>query len=931
MSWWWAGAIGAAKKKLDDDDAQPKYQSIALIVGVTGIIGNSLAEILPLSDTPGGPWKVYGLARRPRPQWNADHPIEYMQCDISDPEETLTKLSNLQDITHLFYVLAEQFEVENGGFDGEKMSMVEMMKDKGGVWDEIVREKGLLVTKLEEVAQWWFLDMILGSECMLDTMTKSKEYGFWGFRNSKSSLKKIDDDDAPPKYQSVALIVGVTGIVGNSLAEILPLSDTPGGPWKVYGLARCPHPQWNADHPIEYIQCDISDPDETLTKLSNLQDVTHLFYVTWANRSTESENCEINGKMFKNVLDAVIPNSPNLQHVSLQMGQKHYLGPFELYGQVAHDPPFHEDLPRLDAPNFYYTLEDILFKSVEQKERLTWSIHRPGTNRGCVMRLRHDLQARRGSVQVSRDEGSLGSLLRCFGCGFDRGATHMGDDGTVLAEQFEVENGGFDWEKMSMVEMMKDKGGVWDEIVREKGLLVTKLEEVAQWWFVDMILGTLLIHPYPSDHPFSQTTMTWWWAGAIGAAKKKLDDDDAPPKYQSVALIVGVTGIVGNSLAEILPLSDTPGGPWKVYGLARRPRPQWNADHPIEYIKCDISDPDKTLTKLSNLQDVTHLFYHEGVPFKFPGTKEACDHYSDVSDADLIAEQHIWAAMEPYAKNEAFNISNALLLHPYPSDHPFSQTTMSWWWVEAIGAAKKKLDDDDAPPKYQSVALIVGVTGIVGNSLAEILPLSDTPGGPWKVYGLARSPRPQWNTVHPIEYIQCDISDPDETITKLSNLQDVTHIFYHDEHRGCIMRLRHDLQARRGSVQVSRDEGSLGSLLRCFGCGFDCGATHMGGDGTVLAEQFEVENGGFDGEKMSMVEMMKDKGGVWDEIVREKGLLVTKLEEVAQWWFVDMILGSECMLDTMNKSKEHGFWGFRNSKSSLVSWIDKMKGYKIVA
>ncbi|KAI3715982.1 hypothetical protein L6452_22999 [Arctium lappa] len=226
---------------------------------------------------------------------------------------------------HFWKVLAKQFEVENGGFDGEKMCMVEMMKDKGGVWDEIVREKGLLVTKLEEVAQWLFVDMILGTLLLhpypSDHPFSQTTMSWW--LAEAIGVAKLDDDDAPPKYQSVALIVGVTGIVGNSLAEILPLSDTPGGPWKVYGFARRPRPQWNADHPIEYIQCDISDPDETLTKLSNLQDVTHLFYVTWANRSTESKNCEINGKMFKNVLDAVIPNSPNLQHVSLQTGRKH--------------------------------------------------------------------------------------------------------------------------------------------------------------------------------------------------------------------------------------------------------------------------------------------------------------------------------------------------------------------------------------------------------------------------------------------------------------------------------------------------------------------------------------------------------------------------------------------------------------------------------
>ncbi|KAL8130602.1 hypothetical protein V2J09_019757, partial [Rumex salicifolius] len=79
------------------------YQSVGLVIGITGIVGNSLAEILPLFDTPGGPWKVYGVARRPRPSWNADHPIEYLQCDVSDEEDTAAKLSSLADVTHLIY------------------------------------------------------------------------------------------------------------------------------------------------------------------------------------------------------------------------------------------------------------------------------------------------------------------------------------------------------------------------------------------------------------------------------------------------------------------------------------------------------------------------------------------------------------------------------------------------------------------------------------------------------------------------------------------------------------------------------------------------------------------------------------------------------------------------------------------------------------
>ncbi|CAK7347464.1 unnamed protein product [Dovyalis caffra] len=174
-----------------------------------------------------------------------------------------------------------------------------------------------------------------------------------------AAKKRLEEDEAPRDHQSVALILGVTGIVGNSLAEILPLSDTPGGPWKVYGVARRSRPNWNEDHPVEYIQCNISDTAETQSKLSKLTDVTHIFYVTWASKSTEVENCEINGLMFRNVLQAVIPNAPNLRHIE------------------AHDPPFTEDLPRLNFPNFYYTLEDVMFEEVAKKEGMTWSVHRP--------------------------------------------------------------------------------------------------------------------------------------------------------------------------------------------------------------------------------------------------------------------------------------------------------------------------------------------------------------------------------------------------------------------------------------------------------------------------------------------------------------------------------------------------------------------------
>ncbi|OIV97661.1 hypothetical protein TanjilG_12418 [Lupinus angustifolius] len=387
----------------------------------------------------------------------------------------------------------------------------------------------------------------------------------WWWAGAIGAAKKKLDEDEPPRssFQNVGLIIGVTGIVGNSLAEILPLADTPGAPWKVYGVARRPRPSWNADHPIQYIQCDISDPDDAESKLSVLTDVTHIFYVSWSLQKTEAENCKVNGAMLRNVLRSVIPNAPNLRHVSLQTGGKHYIGSFEVIGKIkSHEPPYTEEMPRLDSPNFYYTQEDILFEETEKREGLSWSVHRPQTIFGF----------------------SPYSLMN--------------------------------------------------------------------------LIGTL-----------------------------------------------------------------------SVYAA---------------------------------------ICKHEGVPLRFPGSKAAWECYSTVSDADLIAEQHIWAAVDPYARNEAFNISNG--------------DVFKW----------KQL---------------------------------------WQ----------------------------------------------------------------------------------------------------VLAEQFGIEDHGFEeGSNLKLSELMKNKGPVWDEIVKENQLLPTKLEEVGDWWFSDLVLSGEPGLDSMTKSKEHGFLGFRNSKNSLITWIDKTKAYKIV-
>ncbi|KAJ1296640.1 hypothetical protein BS78_01G317700 [Paspalum vaginatum] len=104
----------------------------------------------------------------------------------------------------------------------------------------------------------------------------------------------------------------------------------------------------------------------------------------------------------------------------------------------------------------------------------------------------------------------------------------------------------------------------------------------------------------------------------------------------------------------------------------------------------------------------------------------------------------------------------------------------------------------------------------------------------------------------------------------------------------------------------------------------------------ILAGRFGLEWVGYDGEekRFKLTEAMAAKEAVWAEIVKENELVETQLDEVASWWLVDAQFcqfgANRAFLDSMNKSKEHGFLGFRNTVKSFNTWIDKMKVHKIV-
>ncbi|KAJ3673039.1 hypothetical protein LUZ60_006413 [Juncus effusus] len=352
----------------------------------------------------------------------------------------------------------------------------------------------------------------------------------WWWAGAVGATKKALDSasaNAEPKYQSFALVIGSASLVGTSLVEILPLPDTPGGPWKVYAVSAHPRPAWSspvADSPsVEHIQCDLESASEVEEKVSLLSNVTHVFYEDY---DEELGNRDVNSAILRNVLSVVMSSSPNLQHVCLLTGRNHYLGPFESIGKCrAHEPPFSEDLPRLETPNVYYQMEDTLFDEISKKNgSIGWTVHRPSTIFGFSPKSKTNII---GSLcvyaAICRKTGTKlrfpGSKTAWEGFSdssdadlvaehqiwaavdpFAKNETFNCSNGDLfkwkllwpmLAEHFGLEWIGFEGDeaRFKIQEEMEGKDGLWCEIVEEFQLTETKLSEIGNWEFVDLVLG----------------------------------------------------------------------------------------------------------------------------------------------------------------------------------------------------------------------------------------------------------------------------------------------------------------------------------------------------------------------------------------------------------------------------------------------------------
>ncbi|MEO1720585.1 MAG: SDR family oxidoreductase [Pseudomonadota bacterium] len=305
-----------------------------------------------------------------------------------------------------------------------------------------------------------------------------------------------------------AVVVGALGVIGRYIVSHL-LST---GEWRVIGLSRRTP---KADDGARYISVDLLDRADAEAKLSELTDVTHIFYCAFQPRPTWVEHNAPNLAMLVNSVEPIAAASPGLEHVHLVEGNKIYgshLGPFRT--------PAKEDDPPHMLPNFYYDQEQWL-RQAQADQDWYWSVTRPHTVCGYAVGNPMNLMMLLSVYAAISKE--LGLPLRFPGKRGAYEAVYQLTDSTLLAKSmahcathpggrnqaFNVTNGDFfrwtniwprlagvfdmpwaDPQAISLVEFMADKEPLWDEIVRKNGLQPHSYADVANWGFGDYIFNT---------------------------------------------------------------------------------------------------------------------------------------------------------------------------------------------------------------------------------------------------------------------------------------------------------------------------------------------------------------------------------------------------------------------------------------------------------
>ncbi|MEP7455944.1 SDR family oxidoreductase [Phyllobacterium sp. SB3] len=304
-----------------------------------------------------------------------------------------------------------------------------------------------------------------------------------------------------------AVVVGANGIIGgNLIAHLVELGD-----WDIVGLSRS---GGHARGKVKHIAVDLLNASDAKAKLTQLTDVTHIFYAAYQDRPTWAELVPPNLAMLVNVVNAIEPIASNLEHISLMQGYK-------VYG--AHLGPFKTPARETDAnhmpPEFNIDQQDFL-EALQKGKAWNWSALRPSVvigfalgnpmNLASVIAVYASMSKELGiPLRFPGKPGAYNSLLEMTDAGLlARATVFVATNAQCSNQAFNINNGDlFRWNElwpkiaeyfrldvapplpMSLNVIMADKEMLWDRMIKKHNLSPTPYSDVSAWGFGDFVFG----------------------------------------------------------------------------------------------------------------------------------------------------------------------------------------------------------------------------------------------------------------------------------------------------------------------------------------------------------------------------------------------------------------------------------------------------------
>lgn len=309
-----------------------------------------------------------------------------------------------------------------------------------------------------------------------------------------------------PGPGGTVLVVGDGGLIGSYAARQYAQLG-----WPVHGISRreLPDVDWT-HHSADLL--DTAALAELISSTEGLRDTTHLVFGAYIEKSTDPELIEINDALLVSTLDALESAGAPLKHVTIYQGGKaygHHLGFF--------NTPAKESDPRLIAPHFYSTQEDIL-RARAAEGGFAFTALRPEGVTGYATGNPMNLLLVIGVYAAISKE--LGLPLRFPGTRAAYEVLYQTTDAEILARAtvwagvtekaanqiFNITNGdqfrwaqlwprlaehfGMDYappQQMSLAGAMPSHAAVWERLVERHGLVDTPFDALVGWGVGDFL------------------------------------------------------------------------------------------------------------------------------------------------------------------------------------------------------------------------------------------------------------------------------------------------------------------------------------------------------------------------------------------------------------------------------------------------------------